>query len=73
VGSAGLRVSPGCGQPKALHPPAGYPPDRGPNTGGQNTRGFDPDPAASERLAGFLGTHLPAAGVHDHTATCLYT
>jgi hypothetical protein len=38
-----------------------------------STRGFDPDPAASERLAGFLGTHLPAAGVHDHSATCLYT
>jgi sarcosine oxidase len=38
------------------------------------TRGFDPDPAASERLAGFLRTRLPgAAGTHDHTATCLYT
>jgi sarcosine oxidase len=38
------------------------------------TRGFDPDPAASDRLAGFLHTHLPAAPVgHDHTATCLYT
>jgi sarcosine oxidase len=37
------------------------------------TRGFDPDPAASRRLAGFLRTHLPAAGVHDHSATCLYT
>jgi sarcosine oxidase len=37
------------------------------------TRGFDPDPAASQRLARFLRTHLPAAGVHDHTATCLYT
>lgn len=37
------------------------------------TRGFDPDPAASQRLAGFLRTHLPAAGVHDHSATCLYT
>ena len=37
------------------------------------TRGFDPDPAASERLARFLRTHLPAAGTHDHTATCLYT
>jgi sarcosine oxidase len=38
------------------------------------TRGFDPDPAATERLAGFLRTHLPtAAGAHDHTATCLYT
>jgi len=37
------------------------------------TRGFDPDPAASERLAGFLRAHLPAAGTHDHTATCLYT
>ena len=38
------------------------------------TRGFDPDPAASARLARFLRTHLPAAaGTHDHTATCLYT
>jgi hypothetical protein len=38
------------------------------------SRGFDPDPAASERLAGFLRTRLPAvAGTHDHTATCLYT
>ena len=38
------------------------------------TRGFDPDPAASQRLAGFLRTHLPAAGgAHDHSATCLYT
>jgi sarcosine oxidase len=37
------------------------------------TRGFDPDPAASERLAGFLRARLPAAGSHDHTATCLYT
>ncbi|HWD43344.1 MAG TPA: N-methyl-L-tryptophan oxidase [Actinomycetota bacterium] len=38
------------------------------------TRGFAPDPAASERLAGFLRAHLPAAtGAHDHTATCLYT
>jgi sarcosine oxidase len=37
------------------------------------TRGFDPDPAASARLAGFLQTRLPAAGAHDHTATCLYT
>jgi sarcosine oxidase len=37
------------------------------------TRGFDPDPAASQRLTRFLRTHLPAAGVHDHTATCLYT
>jgi sarcosine oxidase len=38
------------------------------------SRGFDPDPAASERLAGFLRAHLPAAaGTHDHTATCLYT
>ena len=34
------------------------------------TRGFDPDPAASQRLAGFLRTHLPAAGTHDHSATC---
>jgi sarcosine oxidase len=38
------------------------------------TRGFAPDPAASERLAGFLRARLPAAtGAHDHTATCLYT
>ncbi|HEU4896168.1 MAG TPA: N-methyl-L-tryptophan oxidase [Actinomycetota bacterium] len=37
------------------------------------SRGFDPDPAASARLAGFLRTRLPAAGAHDHTATCLYT
>jgi sarcosine oxidase len=38
------------------------------------TRGFDPDPAATERLARFLRTTLPAAaGAHDHTATCLYT
>jgi sarcosine oxidase len=38
------------------------------------TRGFDPDPAAAERLAGFLRTRLPAAaGAHEHTATCLYT
>ena len=37
------------------------------------TRGFDPDPAASERLAGFLRALLPGAGAHDHTATCLYT
>jgi monomeric sarcosine oxidase len=38
------------------------------------TRGFDPDPAATERLAGFLRATLPAAvGAHDHTATCLYT
>jgi sarcosine oxidase len=37
------------------------------------SRGFDPDPAASDRLAGFLRTHVPAAGAHDHTATCLYT
>ena len=38
------------------------------------TRGFDPDPAAAERLAGFLRARLPAAaGAHDHTATCLYT
>jgi sarcosine oxidase len=38
------------------------------------TRGFDPDPAASERLAGFLRATLPAAaGAHDHTATGLYT
>jgi monomeric sarcosine oxidase len=39
-----------------------------------STRSFDPDPAASQRLAGFLRAHLPAAaGAHDHTATCLYT
>ncbi|HEX2157014.1 MAG TPA: FAD-dependent oxidoreductase, partial [Actinomycetes bacterium] len=38
-----------------------------------STRGFDPDPAAAERLAGFLHRLLPAAGVHDHTRTCLYT
>jgi sarcosine oxidase len=32
------------------------------------------DPAASQRLAGFLRAHLPAAaGTHDHSATCLYT
>jgi hypothetical protein len=37
------------------------------------TRGFDPDPAAFERLAGFLRIHLAAAGTHDHTATCLHT
>jgi sarcosine oxidase len=38
------------------------------------TRSFDPDRAASERLAGFLRARLPAAaGAHDHTATCLYT
>jgi sarcosine oxidase len=38
------------------------------------TRGFDPDPGASERLAGFLRARLPAAvGAHHHTATCLYT
>jgi sarcosine oxidase len=38
------------------------------------TRGFDPDQAATERLAGFLRATLPAAaGTHDHTATCLYT
>jgi sarcosine oxidase len=37
------------------------------------TRGFDPDPAASERLAGFLRARLPTAGAHQHTATCLYT
>jgi sarcosine oxidase len=38
------------------------------------TRGFDPDPAAAERLAGFLRARLPAAaGAHDHSATCLYT
>ena len=36
-------------------------------------RGFDPDPAASARLAGFLRARLPAAGAHDHTRTCLYT
>ena len=38
------------------------------------TRGFDPDPAAADRLAGFLRARLPAAaGAHDHSATCLYT
>jgi sarcosine oxidase len=37
------------------------------------TRSFDPDPAASDRLAGFLRARLPAAGAHAHTATCLYT
>jgi sarcosine oxidase len=38
------------------------------------TRSFDPDPAAADRLAGFLRAHLPtAAGAHAHTATCLYT
>jgi len=38
------------------------------------TRGFDPDRAASARLAGFLQARLPAAaGAHDHTSTCLYT
>jgi sarcosine oxidase len=38
------------------------------------TRGFDPDPAAAERLAGFLRAHLPAAlGAHASTTTCLYT
>jgi len=37
-------------------------------------RTFDSDPAAADRLAGFLRARLPAAGgVHDHTATCLYT
>jgi glycine/D-amino acid oxidase-like deaminating enzyme len=39
-----------------------------------SSRGFDPDPAAAERLAGFLGARLPtAAAAHDHSATCLYT
>jgi sarcosine oxidase len=38
------------------------------------SRRFDPDPAASERLAGFLRVHLPAAlGTHVSTTTCLYT
>ena len=38
------------------------------------TRGFEPDPAASERLAGFLRARLPAAlGAHASTTTCLYT
>ena len=37
-------------------------------------RGFAPDPAASERLTGFLRARLPGAvGAHDHTRTCLYT
>ena len=39
-------------------PPAGRLPSRpGPKYRGSNTRGFDPDPAASERLAGFLPGH----------------
>jgi sarcosine oxidase len=38
-----------------------------------DTRGFTPDPAAADRLAGFLRGALPAAGAHDHTRTCLYT
>jgi sarcosine oxidase len=38
-----------------------------------DSRGFDPDPAAAARLAGFLRARLPTAGTHDHTATCLYT
>jgi sarcosine oxidase len=34
----------------------------------------DPDPAASERLTGFLRARLPAAlGAHASTTTCLYT
>ena len=38
------------------------------------SRRFDPDPAASERLAGFLRARLPAAvGTHSSTTTCLYT
>jgi sarcosine oxidase len=37
------------------------------------TRGFDPDPAATYRLAGFLRARLPSAGAHQRTATCLYT
>jgi sarcosine oxidase len=38
------------------------------------TRGFDPEPAASERLAGFLRARLPAVlGAHASTTTCLYT
>jgi sarcosine oxidase len=38
------------------------------------SRRFDPDPAASERLAGFLRARLPAAlGAHASTTTCLYT
>src|SRR4029453_8571081 len=36
------------------------------------TRGFDPTPAPPRRLAGFLRPHLPAAGLPDHSATCLY-
>jgi glycine/D-amino acid oxidase-like deaminating enzyme len=48
--------------------------DVGGNQVTATTRGFDPDPAATDRLAGFLRTRLPtAAGPHDHTATCLYT
>jgi sarcosine oxidase len=38
-----------------------------------SSRGFDPDPAAADRLAGFLRRHLPAAvGTHVSTTTCLY-
>ena len=38
------------------------------------SRGFDPDPAASERLARFLRGRLPGAlGVPVSTRTCLYT
>jgi sarcosine oxidase len=38
------------------------------------SRGFDPDPAASERLVGFLRARLPAAvGRQVQTTTCLYT
>ena len=38
------------------------------------SRGFDPDPVASERLAGFLRARLPAAlGAHSSSTTCLYT
>ena len=37
------------------------------------SRGFEPDPAASGRLAGFLRARLPAAvGAHSSTTTCLY-
>jgi len=37
------------------------------------TRSFDTDPAALERLAGFVGRLLPGVGPPAHTVTCLYT
>jgi len=38
------------------------------------SRGFTPDPAALERLTGFLRARLPdALGAHVRTLTCLYT